>query len=184
MHEIFYAYQPYPQLLYPHIFKGVPMRSRSTASLDTFIASNPDSRELKRALAVKMSLSQYTHQQIQDILGVTSGFISKWNQRYLASGIEELGLAHRGSEPYLSAHQHRQVLDWLGQKTKTSVSELAGYIDQQFDVHFKSRQSYYDLLGEAKISWKKSQPKNPKADPEQVAEKKEEVKKTSHPGNP
>ena len=50
--------------------------------LTEFIQSNPDSRELKRALAVQMVLQDYTYYQIRDVLKVSIGFISKWRQSY------------------------------------------------------------------------------------------------------
>lgn len=156
----------------------------SLATLEAFIQSNPDSRELKRALAVKMEQTDYAHQQIADVLGVSVGFVSKWKQIFSAEGVESLRLGYPGFKPYLDEAQKQQVLDWLTDQDHYAVSELTAYLRETFGVSFKSRQSYYDLLAEAKISWKKSQPKNPKADPEQVAEKREEVKKTSHPGNP
>ena len=127
------------------------------SALEDFIRSNPDARELKRALAVKMTLSQYTHVQIEAILGVTSGFISKWKLRYVADGVGALRLAHRGSAPFLSAAQRQQVVDWLHQQERTSVPEVATYIEQHFQVRFKSEQSYYTLLNQARFAWKKSQ---------------------------
>ena len=147
------------------------------SALEDFIQANPDARELKRALAVKMTLSQYTHAQIEALLGVTSGFISKWKHRYLADGVDALRLAHRGSQPYLSADQRQQVFDWLQPQKRTSVPEVAAYIEQHFQVRFKSEQSYYDLLNQARFSWKKSQSQNPQADPEQIEAKRIEIKK-------
>jgi putative transposase len=47
------------------------------STLEDFIRANPDARELKRALAVKMTLNQYSQAQIETLLGGTSGFISK-----------------------------------------------------------------------------------------------------------
>ena len=147
------------------------------SSLEDFIASNPDARELKRALAVKMTLSDYTHGQIAEILGVTSGFISKWKKQFLAQGVDSLRLAYQGSQPYLSLEERQQAVEWLGEKTQTSVPELATYIEQHFGVVFKSSQSYYELLSHARYSWKKTQQRNPKADPEQIAETRETIKK-------
>ena len=147
------------------------------SALEDFIRSNPDARELKRALAVKMTLSQYTHAQIEALLGITSGFISKWKLRYVADGVAALRLAHRGSQPYLSADQRQQVIDWLQLQERTSVPEVATYIEQHFQIRFKSEQSYYDLLNQARFSWKKSQARNPQADPDQVNAKRVEIKK-------
>ncbi len=50
-----------------------------------FIQSNPDSRELKRALAVQMVLKGYLSRQIAEILSVSDIFISKW---WLVSELE------------------------------------------------------------------------------------------------
>ncbi|HEY9875699.1 MAG TPA: helix-turn-helix domain-containing protein [Candidatus Obscuribacterales bacterium] len=42
--------------------------------LNKLIQSNPDSRELKRAVAVQMYLQGQRHRQIQEVLGVSSFF--------------------------------------------------------------------------------------------------------------
>jgi putative transposase len=60
--------------------------------LEAFIETNPDPRELKRALAVKMTLQSYKHREIIKILQVSSGFISKWKQEYIISGVKALKL--------------------------------------------------------------------------------------------
>ena len=43
--------------------------------LTEFIQSNPDPRELKRAITVQMQLKGYKHREIQESLSVSSGFI-------------------------------------------------------------------------------------------------------------
>jgi len=48
-----------------------------------------------------------------------------------------------------------------------SLQEFREYIEDKYDVRFKSNQiksnsSYYTLIDEAKISWKKTQKKKPK----------------------
>ena len=69
----------------------------SDLSLAAFIASNPDARELKRALAVQMTLLGLKQRTIQSILGVQSGFISTWKQRYLSEGVACFRLGYKGS---------------------------------------------------------------------------------------
>ena len=71
----------------------------SDSSLSAFIASNPDGRELKRALAVQMTLSGFKQGSIQALLGVQSSFISTWKKRYLAEGVDGLRLGYKGSQP-------------------------------------------------------------------------------------
>ena len=48
--------------------------------LTEFIQSNPEPRELKRAITVSMQLQGYKQREIQEILSVISGFISKWTK--------------------------------------------------------------------------------------------------------
>ena len=44
--------------------------------LDEWIKTNPDSRELKRGLAVKMSLQGWLYTSISSILNVSTSFIT------------------------------------------------------------------------------------------------------------
>ncbi|WP_222597809.1 helix-turn-helix domain-containing protein [Euhalothece natronophila] len=76
--------------------------SNSLEKLDQFINSNPEPRELKRALAVQMLTQGVKRKKIQEILGVSAPFISKWKVRYAWEGLEGLKLKHRGSRGYLS----------------------------------------------------------------------------------
>ncbi len=144
--------------------------------LDAFISSNPDPRELKRALAVRMTLRGYRHKEIMKILQVCSGFISKWKQVFIINGISGIKLGYKGSKAYLTSKEKEQVLYWLKNKNSWNLNELEYYIAAQFNVAFSAKSSYYDLFHQAGISWKKSQKKNPKKDPEAVALKKKRLK--------
>ncbi len=144
--------------------------------LDTFIESNPDPRELKRAIAVRMTLRGHPHREIMKILQVCSGFISKWKQAFIINGIEGIKLSYQGSKAYLTLLEKEQVIGWLKDKNSWNLNELEYYIAEQFNVTFAAKSSYYDLFHEAGISWKKSQKKNPGKDPEAVAGKKKRLK--------
>ena len=74
-------------------------------SLTEFIENSLDFREIKRALAVKMLLEGYKHAAIQSVLGVSSGFISKWKQAFFQGGVEGLKLASKGSQGFLEPEQ-------------------------------------------------------------------------------
>jgi putative transposase len=52
------------------------------------------------------------------------------------------------------------------------LNELEYELSHKYGVTFSSKQSYYDLFNEARISWKKTQAHNPKYDEELVASKK------------
>ena len=140
--------------------------------LDAFIEFNREPRELKRAIAVRMTLEGYRHQEIKKILQVSTGFISKWKQEFILDGIEGLKLKHKGSRWYLSQTEKQQVLKWLEKKNEWSLNELEYYLAVEFNVTFAAKSSYYDLFHAAGISWKKSQKRNPRKKPEIVAKKK------------
>jgi transposase len=144
--------------------------------LDEWIKTNPDSRELKRALAVKLTLQGWTYRAIASILNVSNGFISQWKSQFEQRGIEGLKLSYKGAKSYLTEEQKQEVFSWLYQQEYWDLSELECYLIDQFDVVFKSSTSYYELLKEAKISWQKAQPKNPLQDPELVKKKNQEIK--------
>jgi putative transposase len=140
--------------------------------LTEMIESNPDPRELKRALAVQMFLAGMKHREIQAILSVSSGFISKWTQLYELGGVPLLKLGHRGSTGYLTAAQREQVIGWIKTQQYWHLPELQAHLENEYDVVFQSKQSYYDLFTAAGLSWKKSQKRNPKTDPELVEKKR------------
>ena len=141
------------------------------SDLKTFIDSNPDPRELKRALAVQMVQQGYLYTDIQAVLPVSLGFITKWKQCYATEGVKGLRLAYQGRKSYLSEAQRQSVVDWLQQKQYWQLPELVAYVDQQYGVIFASKQSYYELFHEAGISWKKTQKRNPKRDLDLVEKK-------------
>ena len=136
-----------------------------------FIQSNPDSRELKRALAVQMVLKGYLYRQIAEILSVSDSFISKWWLVFESEGLIGLQLSYQGSKGYLNAGQRQAVINWLQQKNYWNLVQLQQHIQNTYSIKFKSRQSYYELFAIAGISWKKTQKRNPKKDPELVQKK-------------
>ena len=136
-----------------------------------FIQSNPDSRELKRALAVQMVLKGYLYRQIAEILSVSDSFISKWWLVFESVGVIGLQLSYQGSKGYLNAGQRQAVINWLQQKNYWNLTQLQQHIQDRYSIKFKSRQSYYELFALSGISWKKTQKRNPKKDPELVEKK-------------
>ncbi len=136
-----------------------------------FIQSNPDPRELKRALAVQMVSKGYLYRQIAEILQVSDSFISKWWIVFEVEGVLGLQLSYQGSKGYLNNQQRQAVINWLQQKKYWNLAQLQQHICDTYSIRFKSRQSYYELFAVAGISWKKTQKCNPKKDPELVQKK-------------
>jgi putative transposase len=143
--------------------------------LENFIASNPDPRELKRAVSIRMLIEGVRRETIQKILGVSSPFISKWKINYALHGIEGLRLNHHGSRGQLKPEERAEIIQWLTNKNYARLSELSNHIAERYQIEFQSKTSYYQLLKSAGISWKKSQKKNPKRDEELVKKKHQEI---------
>lgn len=130
--------------------------------LEEFIKSNPNSQEMKRALAVKLVLEGYRYAQIKQILSVSVGFISKWINAFKFGGIPGLKSSYKGRKGYLIQAEIAATIQWLTERKSWDVSELEVYLIEQYDVVFKSRQSYYQLLKLARISWQKGELFNPR----------------------
>lgn len=142
------------------------------AALDEFIQNVKDSREYKRALAVKMTLKSYPPGEICSMLGVSTTFISRWKKAFEAQGVEGLKLGYRGTKGFLTDQERQATLDWLTQQTAPTLQTLKEFVETSYNVLFKSRQSYYDLLAEANFTRKKVQRSNPAKDEAQVEAKK------------
>jgi putative transposase len=142
------------------------------ADLTAFLAEKHDSREYRRGLAVKLALQGYLYQAICDMLDVTPGFISHAKKAYETQGTDGLLLKYKGTPAYLSPEERQSVIDWLKQQQSWSVERLQTYIETTYSLVFQSRQSYYQLLADAEISYKRAQRTNPKRDEQQVASKK------------
>jgi len=149
--------------------------SENVQKLEQFIKNNPEPRELKRALAVQMLCQGLKPAKIGKILGVSAAFISKYKGIYALEGVEGLKLKHKGSQGYLSKGDRAQVIEWLKSQTQITVSELENHLEDSYGIKFRSQRSYYILLKEAELSWKKSQKKNPKRNEELVEAKHREI---------
>jgi transposase len=145
--------------------------------LQTFIHTTRDSRELKRALAVKNTLEGRSWQTVAQDLGVCRSFIGKWRKQYEHHGVEGLRMHYAPWKGYLDPEQQETLVAWLQGQEHWNVKELAQEIDRRYGIVYKSKQSYYALLNRAKVSWKKTQKQNPFSDPARVETTRTEIQK-------
>lgn len=138
-----------------------------------------NSLEVKRALAVKMILTGYSITQIEELLNVSKAFIEKWRALYNKEGVSCFPVAYKGSDGFLNQKQTNEVLQFINSKQTCMLEELISYIQVNFGIQYKSKQSYYDFLYKGGMGWKKTEKTNPKKDDNKVELKKEELKKTS-----
>jgi putative transposase len=118
--------------------------------------------EVKRALAVKMITSNFKTEQICSLLNVSASFVSKWRIIYEDQGVEALCVKYQGGTGFLTPLQRDEIFCHLKDKPYYSVEELQEYIKRRYDVVYQSRQSYYDILKDAGLSWHQTQAVNPK----------------------
>lgn len=147
------------------------------SDLHELIKTTRESRELKRALAVTSTLAGRPWKEVAEELGGCESFIGKWRHIYDNQGLEGLKLGYKGSSGYLTPEAKADVMAWLQTSEHWNLGSLRAYLHRQYGVEYRSRQSYYALLHEAKLSWKKSQKRHPKADPEQVKATREAIQK-------
>jgi len=149
---------------------------KTTNELESFIKTTRNSLELKRALAVQNTVVKgRPWDDVAQELGVCRTFICKWRSRYKKHGVEGLRLGYQGSKSYLSAEEKQEIISWLHEQEHWSVNALRDEIDLRYDVVYKSKQSYYALMHQAKLSWKKTQKRNSRHDPELVETKRNEI---------
>lgn len=147
-------------------------------SLDEIINESQEAREVKRALSVKMALQEVPTGQITALLNVSPQYVSKWRIQYEAAGAESLRLGYQGRESYLSQSQREEICHWIQSQNSLTVEALRDSIEEQYEVVYQSKQSYYDLLQAAGWSYHKSEKRNPKRDEALVLERRQALKKS------
>jgi len=53
------------------------------------------------------------------------------------------------------------VLSWIQQQSQRTLWEVIDYVEQEYQVLYRSLESYYTLLKEAGMSWHKGKKKAP-----------------------
>ncbi len=150
-------------------------REEKLKELTEHLANVKDIRERKRVAAVKWRLSGKSYAEIQSLLGVSVSFIAQTQRKYLKRGLEGLKLAYQGSKSYLTPAQMAEIQAWLILPKNRNISELERHLIEQYDVVFKSQESYYQILKESKLSWQKGNKENPRKDPELIDKRNQEI---------
>ena len=78
---------------------------KEIASLEAFIKSDIDARELKRAIAVRMAISGKLYHEISKILGVSEFFVGFWKKQFKTKGIAGIKLG-QGASRFLTKQKY------------------------------------------------------------------------------
>jgi len=100
--------------------------------------------------------------KIPKILTVSAAFISQCKAKFIKNGVKGLRLKHQGSKAYLNQSKRTEIIKYLNAQEFLILLELRKYIEDKYDVRFKSNQSDYQLFDEPEISWKKNHKNNKK----------------------
>ena len=144
-------------------------------SLDDIIGAK-DNFEAKRAIAVKMFRNSFETKDICELLNVSISFVSKWKIIFENEGAEGLLLNYKGSTGFLSDSDRSDIVFHFSDKLHCSIDDVMDYIRNNYGVVYQSKQSYYDIMKEAGLSWHRTQSANPERDEDKVLAKREEIK--------
>lgn len=98
-------------------------------TLEEITNDSKDSRELKRALAVKMSQARIKNQDIANFLQVSPSFISKWCLIYKEQGALALLLHYQGKLGCLSDDKKQEIILFLRQLSHFSVEQWRDHLE-------------------------------------------------------
>ena len=144
-----------------------------------FIHTTRDARELKRALAVRNTLAGRPRAEVAAELGCSVSFVDKWRWIYDRQGVAGLRLGYQGSTGYLTPSHKKAICEWLNAQSSWDIRALQAHIEQTYDVCYKSAKSYYALMAEARLSWKKTQDESPEPDPQEIEQVRTNIKKNA-----
>jgi transposase len=150
-------------------------KERQIEGLINFINSNGDSRERKRALAVKLALQGYVYRAIENILNVSQGYVSKWKKRFITHGIPGLKLGYRGAKTKLTTEEEESTIKWLLNQEYWDISKLKIYLIEEYEVIFESKESYYKIYRKAKITRQKAEKINPRRTEKEVKKRNKKI---------
>lgn len=142
----------------------------------TFLDSTKDAREYKRAMAVKLLLLEFEPCDIADMLHVTESFVSKWKKLAFAHGVDCFVIKYHGYQGYLTLEQRQSITVWIKAQKTWTIDDLITFVRTTYGIEFKSRQSYYDMLDEANITWKRAHSQHPDKDADRIIAKKKKLK--------
>ena len=66
-------------------------------------------------------------------------------KKFIAQGIPGLKLGYRGAKSQLKKEEEESTIKWLLCQEYWDISELEIYLIEEYDVIFKSKESYYKI---------------------------------------
>jgi transposase len=111
-------------------------------------------------------LQGFSYREIEKRLEVSTSFIAQTQRKYLSLGSAGLKLKYQASKSYLTTEQLSSTIQGLYRVENRNISELERYLMTNYDVVFKSRESYYRILKAGQLSWQKANVENSRKQPD------------------
>ncbi|MBI5652351.1 MAG: transposase [Chloroflexi bacterium] len=110
------------------------------ADLEMQYKATRDRRVAERILCVILKAQHRSHQEIADILLLTTNTVSAWLQCYHTEGLETLcQMDAGGSAPQLTAAQLSELATELDQRLFNTAAEVADWVFKRFGVTYSER---------------------------------------------
>ncbi len=116
------------------------LSTETLAELEMQYKATRDRRVAERILCVILKAKQRSHQEIADILLITTNTVSAWLHCYLIEGLETLCQMDAGGRaPQLTEAQLSELQTELDQRLFNTAAEVADWVFKRFGVTYSER---------------------------------------------
>ncbi|MCC5626306.1 helix-turn-helix domain-containing protein [Nostoc sp. CHAB 5715] len=120
-----------------NILREFEDQAEKISILTAFIESNPEPREMQRALAVKMALQGESYRKITELLSMHKSCITIWKQKFNSLGLDGIKLGYQGAKSYLTPEQTSEIVAWLKTRDYWDIDELVSHLDENYGVIYQ-----------------------------------------------
>jgi transposase len=136
--------------------RALALTPETLTDLERLYKATRDRRVAERILCVIWKAQQRTHQEISDLLFISTNTVSEWLQSYVADGIEALcQIEAGGSVSQLTAAQLAELQTELDRRLFSTAAEVADWVSHHFGVTYSER-GMQALLQRLEFSFQKT----------------------------
>ena len=120
--------------------------------------SKTEARVMRRANAILLLDDGMSCERVAEVLYFDDDTIRDWHRAWESDGIKGLRtFRYKGSACELTAEQQDNLKRWVTETLPRSTSQIGAWIEQEFDVSYKTRSAIIKLLHRIGMEFKKPQ---------------------------
>ena len=120
--------------------RELTLSAETVTDLEQEYKAQRDRRVAERILCILLKAKHRTHQEIADILLITTNTVSEWLHCYVAHGLETLCQMDAGGRaPQLAEAQLNELQTELDQHLFGTAAEVAAWVWKSFGVTYSER---------------------------------------------